>query len=50
MIVDEIDTLLLVLYLSVIMGFKSIVNCDVQRLLKKTYMLIILPYFVDFCF
>lgn len=46
MIVDEIDTLLLVLYLSVVMGFKSVVNCDVQRLLKKN---VYANHFVVFC-
>ena len=46
MIVDEIDTLLLVLYLSVIMGFKSVVNCDVQRLLKKN---VYANHFAVFC-
>lgn len=46
MIVDEIGTLLLVLYLSVVMSFKSIVNCDVQRLLKKN---VYANHFVLFC-
>jgi hypothetical protein len=50
MITHEIHTLLLILYLSVAMSFKSVINCDVQRLLKKNVYVNHLVLFCAFLF